>query len=110
MTERNAIHLLEARIQEALARGVFDDLPGQGKPLPPDGLEGLSAEQRFEALVLRASGEVSEEVALLRELRAGREALGSAATAAEREALRAERYRSAERVSALLRGKSSSTP
>ena len=28
------IHLVEARIQEAIARGEFENLPGLGKPIP----------------------------------------------------------------------------
>lgn len=64
---------VEARIQESIARGALDDLPGAGKPLPEDDLAGLSQEERFEALLARSTGCVPE-VTLLREiaeLRAG---------------------------------------
>ncbi|MFT3768257.1 MAG: DUF1992 domain-containing protein [Minicystis sp.] len=68
-------YLVEARIQEAVQRGVLDDLPGAGKPANLDDLAGLSREERIEALLLRSAGGAPEEVDLLREIAALREAL-----------------------------------
>lgn len=82
--------LLEAQIRAARERGAFDDLPGHGKPLDLDDLAGLTPEQRFEALLLRTCGEVSPEVALLREIRARREAIARCDSPEERERLRVE--------------------
>jgi hypothetical protein len=82
--------LVELMIREARARGEFDDLPGQGAPLAPDESDKLPPEQRFAALVLRSSGEVSEEISLLREIRELRAALTRAEDPAERERLAAE--------------------
>jgi hypothetical protein len=95
--------LVEARIREARERGAFDDLPGQGQPLHLDDLNGLTPEQRFEALLLRSCGEVSPEVALLREIRACREALVSCQVESERERLRGELRRKAVELSELLK-------
>lgn len=67
--------LVEARIQEAAARGALDDLKGAGKPLNLDDLAGLSQEERVEALLVRSAGGTPEEVQLLREIAELRAAL-----------------------------------
>ena len=60
--------LVEARIKEAAVKGSFDNLPGQGKPLPKDPLEGLPYEDRIAALIHRIAGTAPEEVELIREI------------------------------------------
>jgi len=79
--------LVEARIQEAAARGAFDDLPGKGKPLPRDPLEGLPYEERIAALIHRTAGSAPEEVELLREIAELREALAASQDPAEKQRL-----------------------
>jgi len=66
--------LVEARIQEAAVKGSFDNLPGKGKPLPKDPLEGLPYEDRIAALIHRTAGTAPEEVELIREIAALRDA------------------------------------
>ena len=75
--------LVEARIQEAAVKGAFDNLPGKGKPLPKDPLEGLPYEDRIAALIHRTAGSAPEEVELLREIAQLREARERAKTAEE---------------------------
>ena len=101
----DVIRLLEAQIREARARGAFDDLPGRGKPLPPDDLAGLTPEQRFDALLLRSCGEAAPAVALLREIRAAQAQLAACATESERDTLRAVLREKAAEVSRLVRAK-----
>ncbi len=60
--------LVEARITEAAVKGSFDNLPGAGKPLPKDPLEGLPYEDRIAALIHRTAGSAPEEVELIREI------------------------------------------
>lgn len=60
--------LVEARIKEAAVKGSFDNLPGAGKPLPKDPLEGLPYEDRIAALIHRTAGSAPEEVELIREI------------------------------------------
>jgi hypothetical protein len=48
--------LAEQRIQEAEREGVFDNLTGQGKPLPPDPFFRLPEETRLAARVLTMCG------------------------------------------------------
>lgn len=59
--------LAEARIQEALEAGEFEDLPGQGQPLDLEAYYRTPESWRMAMSVLRSSGVVPEEVELLRE-------------------------------------------
>lgn len=79
--------LAERRIIEAREEGVFNDLPGRGKPLPPDPFARLRPELRMAARVLANSGYAPEEVGLLREMNDARRSIGLAETAEERERL-----------------------
>lgn len=94
--------IVEARIRAALANGTLDDLPGAGKPLELDDFPGLTPEARMEALLLRTLGEVSEEVLLLREIRADRERIASVTDEAEQERLRTLVREKADKVGKLF--------
>jgi hypothetical protein len=48
--------LAESKIQAAMARGDFDDLPGRGKPLPLEDLSRVPAELRMGFKLLRNAG------------------------------------------------------
>ena len=102
MSFKGMEHLAEARIREARERGEFDNLPGQGKPLQLDNLEGLTPEQRIEALLLRSCGEESEETSLLREIRKCRDALKRGPDVAERARLTDELHKKAHRLGDLF--------
>jgi len=45
--------LAESKIRAAMERGSFDNLPGRGKPLPPDDLAGVPADLRLGFRLLR---------------------------------------------------------
>ena len=79
---------VEARILAYIREGKLKDLPGEGRPLPPDPADGLPAEVRFEVLLARSAGHIPEEVALSREIVALREKLDRGEGDAQ--ALRAE--------------------
>lgn len=70
--------LVEARIKEAAVKGSFDNLPGKGKPLPEDPLAGLPYDDRIAALIHRVAGTAPEEVELIREIAALRDARDAA--------------------------------
>jgi len=76
----------EHRIAKAIRDGELDNLPGAGKPLPPDPYANLSDSVRAAARVLGNSGYVPEEVDLLREMNEARESLKAAGTEQERTA------------------------
>jgi hypothetical protein len=48
--------IANARIEAAIARGEFDDLPGNGKPLPADELASVPAHLRMGLRILRNAG------------------------------------------------------
>lgn len=81
--------LAEQRITDALRSGVFDDLPGAGKPLVFDRDPPLSPEQRMVNHILRNAGIAPVEIGLRKEIAALRARL-EAADSAHRDALRRE--------------------
>lgn len=66
--------IAERKIQEAMARGEFDNLPGRGKPLAVEDLSAVPEELRMAYKVLKNAGcvppevELSNDVASLRRL------------------------------------------
>jgi hypothetical protein len=84
MRARDFHVLVEARIREAEAKGSFDNLPGKGKPLPKDPLEGLPYDDRIAALIHRSAGGAPEEVELIREIAGLRDAHDAATNPAEK--------------------------
>lgn len=60
--------LVEERIETAMKQGVFDDLPGKGRPLPREDDSMVPQELRMAYKVLRNSGHVPQEVADRKEL------------------------------------------
>jgi Domain of unknown function (DUF1992) len=91
--------LAESKIRAAMAQGEFDDLPGHGRPLPPDDLARVPAELRMGYKLLRNAGclppelEARKEVARLGTLLA---TTGDAKERARLSSLRADaelRYR-----------------
>ena len=60
-------YLAESKIQSAMARGEFDDLPGYGKPLPRDELGGVPADLRMGFKLLKNAGCLPPELEARRE-------------------------------------------
>lgn len=60
--------IAEDIIAAAVARGEFDNLPGQGKPLVLDDNSGISPELRAGYRILKNSGYLPPEVALRSEI------------------------------------------
>ncbi len=54
--------IAERRIQEAMSRGEFDNLPGRGKPLPKDEIDRLPEEMRMAYIILKNSGYIEGAV------------------------------------------------
>ncbi len=74
----------EERIQEAMRRGDFDDLPGAGKPLDLDDDLLVPPEVRIAHRILKNAGFVPPEVIERREIADLEAALADLADAAER--------------------------
>jgi hypothetical protein len=58
--------LAQNRIEEAIAQGEFDDLPGRGQPLNLDEYFSLPPAERAGAALLRNAGVAPPEVELLK--------------------------------------------
>jgi hypothetical protein len=61
-------HIAEARIRDAIERGDFDELPGNGRPLELEDLSRIPPHLRLGYKVLRNAGVVPPEVELRREV------------------------------------------
>lgn len=73
MMDHPLLDLIDQKIREAEAAGEFDDLPGAGKPLPPED----DPENALINRLIRENGAVPEFVSLGRELRKLREELAA---------------------------------
>ncbi len=62
--------LVEQRVRTAMADGVFDDLPGKGRPLVLDDDSLVPEDMRLAHRVLKNAGFLPEELELRREIAA----------------------------------------
>lgn len=62
------LYLAERKIEEAIARGELDDLPGAGRPLELDDAALVPEEVRVAYRILKNAGYVPPEVDELREI------------------------------------------
>lgn len=76
--------LAEERIEQAIARGELDDLPGRGRPLQLDDDAMVPPELRAGYRVLKNAGFLPEEAALRRRIDDAEELLRLARTQEER--------------------------
>jgi hypothetical protein len=60
--------IAEARLEEAIANGLFEDLPGFGKPLELEDLSQVAPELRASYLLLKGAGVLPEELVVRKEL------------------------------------------
>lgn len=60
--------IVESRIQEAQRAGVFDDLPGRGKPLQLDDLSWVPEDLRPAYILLKNANVLPPEAELLKEI------------------------------------------
>jgi hypothetical protein len=78
--------IAEQRIDEAMARGDFDRLPGLGKPLQLDDDSHIPPELRVAYRILKNAGMVPPEVELRRDIASAEGLLLAATSHEEREA------------------------
>lgn len=60
--------IAEQKIQEAMAQGAFDNLPGAGKPLTEDDLGQVPEEHRMAYKILKNAGCIPPELELRKEI------------------------------------------
>lgn len=83
-------HIADAKIKEALDDGVFDDLPGKGKPLEFTDDARVPAELRGAYSVLRTAGMLPEEMELKKSIVTLRELIEHATDGDERARMESE--------------------
>jgi hypothetical protein len=79
---------VEEKINEAIARGEFDNLPGKGKPLDLDAYFAAPEHLRIGYSILKGADIIPEEVELLRQIEGLKKSLDSSTTRIEKKALR----------------------
>lgn len=94
--------IAERRIEEALARGEFDDYPGKGEPLELEDLSRFDPEVRAAYMLLKGHGFVSEEVEMRAQIVSLHTLLAACSNAEEREQLTLDQRRLRMRFSQLL--------
>ncbi len=67
--------IVERRISEAIARGDFADLPGEGRPVELDDDRLVPEELRVAYRIMKNSGYVPEELRLFTEIRSAEQLL-----------------------------------
>ncbi|MET1031918.1 DUF1992 domain-containing protein [Domibacillus tundrae] len=65
----DSFRIAEERIKKALEEGVFDNLPGAGKPLPKDEFEHLPPELRMSVRMMKNAGFTPEDANLRQDIR-----------------------------------------
>ena len=80
-------NLIDKQIEEAIARGEFDNLEGAGKPINLDAYFATPADMRVGYSVLKSNKFVPEEVDRLKEIGELREKLSACADEEERKKL-----------------------
>jgi DnaJ-like protein len=79
---------VEEKIEEAIARGEFDDLPGKGKPLDLDAYFATPEHLRLGYSILKSADIIPEEMELLRQIEDLKKSLDSSTTGSTKKALR----------------------
>lgn len=80
--------IAERKIQQAIASGEFDNLPGKGQPLPDDGLDMVPEELRMAYKILKNAGIVPEEIELRKTIVQLNDLLNACASESERRDIR----------------------
>ncbi|MCP3762780.1 DUF1992 domain-containing protein [Domibacillus sp. A3M-37] len=65
----DSFRIAEERIKKTLEEGVFDNLPGAGKPLPKDEFEHLPPELRMSVRMMKNAGFTPEDANLRQDIR-----------------------------------------
>jgi len=79
---------VDEKIEEAIARGEFENLPGKGKPLDLDAYFATPENLRMGYSILKNANVIPEEIELLRQIEILKISLDSSSTPMEEKSLR----------------------
>lgn len=82
--------IAEKKIQEAVERGEFDNLPGKDKPLVLDDLSNIPEENRAGYILLKNAGFAPEELQVKKDINILRDLVKACENQGEKEKLRKE--------------------
>jgi len=82
--------IAERKIQEAVERGDFDNLPGKGKPLNLDDLTSIPEEHRAAYILLKNAGFKPEEMEIKKDINSLHELIDAAQNEEEKSLLKKE--------------------
>jgi hypothetical protein len=80
--------IVDEKINEAITRGVFENLPGKGKALDLDAYFATPEHLRMGYSILKSADIIPEEIELLRQIEELKRSLDSSTTRIEQKALR----------------------
>jgi len=80
--------IAEAKIQEAMGKGEFDNLPGKGKPLALEDSSMVPEEMRAAYVILKNAGYLPEELELKKEITSLRDRIKSCGSEEEKSLLK----------------------
>ena len=79
---------IDEKIEDAIAKGEFDNLPGKGKPLDLDAYFATPEHLRMGYSILKSADIIPEEMELLRQIEGLKKSLDCSTTPMEKKALR----------------------
>jgi len=77
----------DEKIQEAIAKGEFDNLPGQGKPLDLDAYFTTPEDLRMGYSILKSADIIPEEMQLLKQVEGLKKSLDSCTSQIEKRSI-----------------------
>jgi hypothetical protein len=77
----------DEKIEEAIAKGEFDNLPGKGKPLDLDAYFGTPEHLRMGYSILKSADIIPEEMELLKQIVGLKKSLDSCTSQIEKRAI-----------------------
>lgn len=101
--------MAESKIKDAIDDGVFDDLPGKGKPLELPDDAGVPAELRGAYIALRTAGMLPEEMELRKSMVRLRDLIEEAAEGDDRALLESRLRDTALRYDILIQRRGGSS-
>lgn len=80
--------IAERKIEQAMAKGEFDNLTYKGKPLPPDDMDMVPEDLRMAYKILKNAGVIPEEIELQKSIITLTDMINACADEEERKILR----------------------
>ena len=78
---------VDEKIEEAIAKGEFDNLPGKGKPLDLDAYFATPEHLRMGYSIMKSANIIPEEMELLRQIEGLKKSLDSCTSQIEKRAI-----------------------